>query len=469
MPASPDTPTSPELGRLRSIGIWLPVVSIGALFVLVPILALTLQLDLRDWRIHFVAFLAVMGIVAVGSYVFSHSIFRIVAQKEAEILRRNLDLATVNAVGAAINTSLDLDAVLERALALVLDVTGAESGEVFLLEVASETLVMRALQGRFPDAFRAITRFSLNEGYPGRIAQTGEAFVEHDLSNDPRFLRKGAKEQGFNSYAGVPLKSKGNVVGVMGVFSSDPQAFTAEDLGLLETLGTQIGVAIENATLYAQLRTLTVVEERQRIAREMHDGLAQELGYLHLKIGELERNPALASVRQDILLLKKVVASAYEEVQQAMFGLKMMVSAGLGLIPTFAEYLHEYGEQTGISVKLKVSDEVATQFSPQAEIQLIRIVQEALTNVRKHAGATTARVAFDLDGDRARVTIEDDGRGFDPAQANPPGQTAFGIETMRERVESVGGSFELQSEPGKGTRVVIWLDPAKEESLVWTR
>lgn len=469
MPASPTITTPSDLGRLRSIGVWLPVLSIGVLFVLVAMLALAFHLDLRDWRIHLAAYLFVMGTVTVGSYLFSHAIFRIVAQKETEILRRNLDLATVNAVGAAINTSLNLDAVLERALALVLDVTRAESGEVFLLEAAGETLVMRALQGRFPDSFRTITRFALNEGYPGRIAQTGEAFVEHDLSNDPRFLRKSAKEKGFQSYAGVPLKSKGKVVGVMGVFSSDPKAFTAQDVGLLETLGTQIGVAIENATLYEQLRTMTVVEERQRIAREMHDGLAQELGYLHLKIGELERNPALSSVRQDIKLIKKVVAGAYEEVLQAIFGLKMMVSRGLGLIPTFAEYLHEFSEQTGISVKLGVSDEGATRFSPQVEIQLIRIVQEALTNVRKHAGAANARVSFDLDGDRAKVTIEDDGQGFDPAHAIQPGQVSFGIETMRERVESVGGSFEVHSELGRGTSVVVWLDPAKEESFVWTQ
>jgi signal transduction histidine kinase len=447
--------------------VWLPVLSIGLLIALVGISALTMQLDWRDWRIHLVAYLFVMVIVTGGAYLFSHSIFRVVEQKEGEILRRNLELATVNAVGEVINESLDLDEVLEPALTRVLEVTGADAGEVFLREEGAETLVMRAFQGRSPDAFREITRFRLNEGYPGWIAKTSEAIVVHDLVDDPRFLRGKVKERGFQSYAGVPLKSKGKVVGVMGVFAQDPGALTQEDVGLLETLGSQIGVAIENATLYAQLKTMTVMEERQRIAREMHDGLAQELGYLYLKIGELEVNPALSSLREDILLMKRVVAGAYEEVQQAIFGLKMMVSRGLGLIPTFAEYLHEFGEQTGITVKLRVADEAATRFSPHVEIQLIRIVQEALTNVRKHARAERATVSFEVDGDRAKVTIGDDGHGFDPEKAARPGQASFGLQTMRERAESAGGSFDVQSERGKGTRVIVWLARVNEEGSIW--
>jgi len=211
-----------------------------------------------------------------------------------------------------------------------------------------------------------------------------------------------------------------------------------------------------------------VMEERQRIAREMHDGLAQELGYLYLKVGEMETNPALSSIREDVRVMKKVVAGAYEEVQQAIFGLKMMVSKGLGLIPTFAEYLHEFSEQTGIAVKLRVADERATRFSPQVEIQMIRIVQEALTNVRKHARASNAWVTFGTDeGNRVKVTVEDDGRGFDPDKTTRPGQASFGLQTMRERAESVGGSFDVQSAPGEGARVVVWLAPANEEISIW--
>jgi two-component system sensor histidine kinase DegS len=189
----------------------------------------------------------------------------------------------------------------------------------------------------------------------------------------------------------------------------------------------------------------------------MHDGLAQELGYLHLKMGELESNPSISPVREEVGLMKTVVARAYEDVRHAIFGLKMMASQGLGLVPTLAEYLHEFQAQTGIAVKLKVVDETATRFSPQVEIQLIRIIQEALSNVRRHAQARQAWLVFDSRGPTAEVTIRDDGRGFDTAEAARPGRAAFGLQTMQERAESTGGTLEVGSQTGKGTRVIVRL------------
>lgn len=455
-----------DFARLRWLGVWLPVIALGILIGLglIGIFTVTFRVD---WRIHLAAYMLVMGVITTGAYAFSYSIFRVVRQKEQEILRRNQELVTLNTVGAVINDSLNLEEVLGSALTRVLEVTKAESGEVFLWEEGGDALVLRSFQGQFPEAFREITRFKLGEGHPGRIAERGEAIVVHDLAEDPRFLREKIRQKRFQSYAGVPLKSRGTVVGVMGIFSLDPSRLTSEDVELLEALGNQIGVAIENATLYARLKTVTVMEERQRIAREMHDGLAQELGYLHIKMGELEANPSLAPLREDILLMKGVLAGAYEEVQQAIFGLKMMVSRGLGLIPSFAEYLHEFSEQTGIAVKLKVADEGATQLSPPAEIQLIRIVQEALTNVRKHARARHAWLTFETEGTQVKVTVQDDGQGFAPEKASRSGPAAFGIESMRERAESVGGAFSVQSESGTGTRVIVWLAAGREEGAVW--
>jgi signal transduction histidine kinase len=444
--------TIPDLNKLRRLGVWLPAVAIGLLFSLLWAHHLHRPSDI-------LAHLFVVSIITAGAYLFSRYVFRVVQQKEGEIFRRNQELATLNAVGAVVNESVHLDEILTRALDKLLEMTGVEAGEIFLWEEDTEELVLRTFRGLSPEAFQEITRFKRHQGYPGWIMQTGKPIVVHNLHEDPRFLRKHVKEAGFLSFAGVPLRSKGKMVGVMGIAALEPRRLTSEEVELLSSLGNQIGVAIENASLYARLMDMAVIEERQRIAREMHDGLAQELGYLHLKIGELEMGVTSLPtpvLHQELRQLKKIAAEAYEEVRQAIFGLKM-VFRGLGLIPALTEYLHAFSEQSSISVELKIIAEEATRLSPPMEIQIIRLIQEALTNVRKHAQAQHVWVTFEMEEGKAKVTVRDDGQGFDPAEVTRAGLASFGLQTMRERAESVGGSLRIESQRGRGTQVHVWL------------
>jgi two-component system, NarL family, sensor histidine kinase DegS len=156
--------------------------------------------------------------------------------------------------------------------------------------------------------------------------------------------------------------------------------------------------------------------------------------------------------------MRKVAANAYEEVRQAIFGLRTMVSRGLGLVPTLSEYLHEFSQQASLEVKLEVQQEGdLTQLAPEVEVQLVRIVQEALHNVRKHAGARMAWVRFWREGDDILMAVEDDGVGFDPAVPPADGRRHFGLATMRERAESVGGALTVRSLGATGTQVVVRL------------
>jgi len=203
---------------------------------------------------------------------------------------------------------------------------------------------------------------------------------------------------------------------------------------------------------------MAVVKERQRIARELHDSLAQTLGYLHLKLADLERRAGAdgtAHLEVELADLKKVARDAYEEARQAIFGLRSMVSRSLGLIPTLTEYLHDWSGQTAVAVDLQVDAEEATRLPPVVEVQLIGIIQEALANVRKHAGARHVLVSVERRDEAARVAIHDDGRGFDPGAVAGGSNGGFGIETMRERAEAVGGKFTISSRPGQGTQVEV--------------
>ncbi len=192
----------------------------------------------------------------------------------------------------------------------------------------------------------------------------------------------------------------------------------------------------------------------------MHDGLAQTLAYLRLKILGIEgllRPEEGWEALEALKEMRKMTEDAYEDVRQAIFGLRTIVSRTLGLIPTLTEYLHEFSEQSEIPVELQVAEEGAARFSPAVEIQLIRIIQEALANVRKHAAAKRAWVRFEVEASQLKVTIEDDGCGLDPEQGRDHRGLHFGIQTMRERAEGIGGSLEIETAPGKGTKVMVRL------------
>lgn len=215
-----------------------------------------------------------------------------------------------------------------------------------------------------------------------------------------------------------------------------------------------------------ELHGLATLQERERIAQELHDTLAQELALLQIKLSEVESAvppDAAASMRRTLQDMRKIVERAYDEVRQAIFGLHIMVSKSLGLIPTLTEYLHDYSEMTKIPVALKVSRPEATRFAPHVEVQLIRIVHEALTNMFKHAQAHKAAVSFEVNDGYGEIVVEDDGRGFLP-QPSPNNALHFGLRTMQERAEAVGGKLKIDSVPGKGTKVVVYL-PLEQEAV----
>lgn len=261
----------------------------------------------------------------------------------------------------------------------------------------------------------------------------------------------------FSRNIATPIRRLASVTGdiARGDFKKRVPITSRDEIG---QLSHSFNVMAERLEEYkGEQERLAVVEERERISREMHDGLAQAIGYLYLKIRSLEEMldsyPA-PKVKKEIEEIKNTISGAYEEVRQSIFGLRTMVSKSLGLIPTLTEYLHEYSQQTGIAVDLQVADEDATKLSPKAEIQLVRIVQEALTNVRKYSRASQAWVRFELEGNRARITIQDNGMGFDLEEVQN-NRTSFGLQTMKERAVSVGGILEIRSTPGLGTEVVV--------------
>jgi two-component system nitrate/nitrite sensor histidine kinase NarX len=380
-------------------------------------------------------------------------------QGRAEIERWSKRLEdTVNTIAMAIGQPLELEEVLDIALRKALELTRLEVGVVFLVDDRTEELTLVVHHGLSQRIIQDLQGLKFDQGLAGRVARSGEPIVVENFSEDSRPISMAAKEEGFRFHASVPLKSKDRVLGIMSLTSKSRRPFTPQEVTLLTAIGQQIGIAIENARLYQQMRHLTALEERDRLARELHDYLAQALGYLNLKASvtdELLSGGQITQAQASLLELKGVAQATYTDVREAIFSLRTTASSGLGLLPTLREYLAEYQAHYGVDARLVVDSEDAAQFSPDVAIQLLRIIQEALTNVRKHAQASHVWVRFAQDGDWARITVKDDGRGFDPAQVIEEGRQYFGLQIMHERAESVGGSLELASQPGQGTRVVL--------------
>jgi two-component system nitrate/nitrite sensor histidine kinase NarX len=365
----------------------------------------------------------------------------------------------VNTIAMAISQPLELKEMLDIGLRKALELTGLEVGAVFLVDERAKELTLVAHCGVSQRIVQDLEGLKFGEGLAGRAARSGEPIFVENLSEDSRLTSTVIKEGGFRFSATVPLKCKGRMLGIMNLTTKSRRPFTSQEVTLLTAIGQQIGVAIENARLYQQVRNLATLEEQSRLARELHDNLSQTLGYLNLKAsitGDLLSSGQINQAQASLLELKQIARETYTDVREGIFNLRATASSlESGFLPALREYLAEYRAHYSVDARLVVDNEPLPEFPADVRIQLLRIIQEALTNVRKHARASKAWVRFEQDGGRVRISVEDDGQGFDPAQVMEEGQRYFGLQIMRERAESIGGDLELDSRAGQGTRVVI--------------
>ena len=236
----------------------------------------------------------------------------------------------------------------------------------------------------------------------------------------------------------------------------DGPAFSERDERFLEALSDLASIAISSARGRESERQGAIVAERERIAREMHDSLAQVLGVTHLRLralGVRDEVVGAATVAAEIADLATLAEEAYRDVREAILGLREATRLGRSFMDGLAAYLEKFSHQSGIATHLESTVEGELDLPPRVEVQLIRVIQEALTNVRKHGAASEAVVRLGDDPEGIEIVIEDDGRGFDVG-GTLLGRDGFGLHTMRERVALIGGTLSIDSAPGRGTRVV---------------
>ena len=359
--------------------------------------------------------------------------------------------------------SLNLQDVMRAGLENSLAAVGMDRAEIYLLDKESHRLRLCASNGASPEFLLREHTLCPDDCLCGSVSQTGELIVVSDLVSDTRVTRATCGAFGFHAIAAVPLRAHGETLGVMTMHRRQPHEFTTDDRALLSALGDQLGVAIDNAMLYAEMESrvrelsrqvqhLAVLEERDRLAREMHDGFAQTLALLHLKLRVTQTaHSTNAEIANALDEMRVLVDETFEDVRQVISDLRTPLSEPTQLVHNLAEYVNTFALRYNLQADVRVdADALNTEFSPDVELQVMRIVQEAMTNIRKHARADKVHAHFARANGMLEIEIQDDGQGFDPgAQARTLGH--YGLSIMRERAASFGGESFLDSAPGMGT------------------
>jgi signal transduction histidine kinase len=245
------------------------------------------------------------------------------------------------------------------------------------------------------------------------------------------------------------LEVDGRHLGSLAVSRPRALPFGRADADVFKALSSQTAVLLERSLLYEEVAAGAVLEERSRLAREIHDGLAQHLAFLKMRVAWLQRSSASIEMKH-LHDIEGVLATALTEARQAISTLRS--DTGATTTPeALASYLEEFGRVSGLKLEVRQDDQLP-EVGPKVRVELLRVVQETLNNVRKHSGATNVDVEMTSDEEWFTICIQDNGKGFDPS-STPAGH--FGVAIMRERAESVGGTFEVSSVRNQGTRVKV--------------
>jgi two-component system sensor histidine kinase DevS len=384
-------------------------------------------------------------------------LYRQVLESETELTQRNLELELINALATAVSSSMELDEILEVILERVIQLIGAKAGEVFLLEEGEGLYRKVNHYGEIVDAFWEVDRFSLGEGFVGRVAKLGRPAWTSDLDTEPHLLRDLFVEVGIGTMVGVPLTAPGQVMGVLCLAFIGERVAHEREIGLLEAVGAGVGIAVENARLYRHARRLAVLEERERIAMDLHDGTIQSiyavgliLEYVRLLIQE-KPDHAVARLEQAITGLNQAIGDIRSYILDLQPSRIQMDDLGQAL----ERLRREFRANTLVDVELKTEAEVLESLSRPTATELFLIAQEALANVAKHAQATQVMLSVRRMGDDLSLQVIDNGRGFEVEKQ--PDVLGHGLSNMEERARQAGGQLEIVSSPGEGTTITVRL------------
>ena len=364
-------------------------------------------------------------------------------------------LAAVSDAILGVAGERSVEAVLHRLVAAARDLAGARYAALGIADADGDGFSVFITAGMSDELIDSIGPLPRTHGLLGSLLVDPVPFRSDDVGADPRFTWWPDAHPRMKSFLGVPLVSKDDIVGALYLADKlGAGSFDEADERLIGLLAAHAAVAIEHARLVEASRELSIVEERARLARELHDASVQTLFSLSLTAevaaSLVVDDPEAAGV--EIGRIQELAQTAVAELRSLVFELRPPALDDEGLVATIRKHLEVVGRIHSLSVNLVASSEVRLESAVEAG--LFRIVQEALSNVARHASATRVEVTIEAGGDKVDATVADDGVGFDP-QARAIRARRLGLTSMRERAQALGGTLEIASTIDRGTKVSV--------------
>lgn len=392
-------------------------------------------------------------------------------QESRDNMRLLVDrLSTLNAMAAALNSSLELGDVLNRALENALALTGMGAGAIYLVHETTGELALAAHHGISRQAAEVAANLGLSASLCATAAESGEPLVVENTGRYARGSRSILLAEKMRCMVRLPFKSSGRLLGTVCLVSPNSRTFSRAEMDLLNSVGSQIAAAVEKARLYEEVQRKEKLrgellqklisaqeDERKRIARELHDETSQALAALAVAVETAAGQCAAGEdVGPSIKRMKSLAIGTLEEVHRLIFDLRPTLLDDLGLIAALRWYAETRLGEAGIRVRLEIAGE-ERRLGQMIETTLYRVVQEAVNNVANHSGAQSFVATLVLRSGSLSLTMADDGWGFDLADVAKSADTkrGLGLMGMKERVELLGGTFNIQSELGQGTRIML--------------
>lgn len=385
---------------------------------------------------------------------------------DADNLRqRNRELEILNVIAEALNRPVELEESLRVALSHVAQLFGLHTGWIFLLNEDTGQPYLAATQN-LPPGLASNPRLMtgachcLDTFLAGDLE--GAANVNVITCSRLKWLM-GQGTAGLRYHSSIPLEAGGRKLGVLNVASTDWRELSADDLRLLHTVGDLLSISIERARLFTLAQRLGAVEERNRLAREIHDTIAQGLAALVLRLESLDamlESGADASRSREVVALSAELARAnLDEARRSVLDLRAAPLEGKTLPTALGDLALRVERESNLEITFEARGNIR-RLPSRIELGLYRVAQEALTNIRRHAHATHVVVVLAMSHNRARLAIEDDGHGFDVSAIS---EETHGLIGMTERAKLMGGRLELASTEGCGTRIVVSVPAGMDE------
>jgi signal transduction histidine kinase len=360
-------------------------------------------------------------------------------------------------MAAAVTRSHEVDDIVYQALSRVLDYLEVEAGEIFLADESGQVFQLALHLGDRVESLWTRDSFSLGEGPIGQVAESGQPLVSIDPQREVGYFRHEVVESGLCCVACIPMATRSGVLGVMCVAAKDPQNFDERVLDLLLSIGTWAGLSFENVRLQRQARRLAVLEERERIGMDLHDGIIQSIYAVGLALdyarSSVDEEPSAARGKIDQAI--NDLDNTIRDIRSYILDLRPRQFLGEDLMQGLEQLVEEFNANSR-SQAILIGPRNGLMGLPTANATaLFHICQEALANSAKHAQAGSVDVRLLTSGERVMLEITDDGRGFDLRKMSVT--LGHGLSNMHVRARKVSGDVEITSEPGSGTTVLAWV------------